>query len=206
MRKKTERETIELPSKIGSMNNNERIVFGKRVVSGEVPKEFIHSENKKIIAISLIVLFGISVTFGLLFSYQPPHSTSPAATPADTVYYGNEYTVSESGHDTFGLWLGTATTVWTFGYDTSVGQFVLNGNSFFSATETHAWYGSASIDGTTNTPTISELSSSTQYTISGSTGTIINNVVAQSNDMVGTYGYLLGQSSTEIFFVIPLDD
>jgi len=117
------------------------------------------------------------------------------------VYYGNE-----SGHDILGLWLGTVSTLWTFGYDTSVGQFVLNGNSFFTTSHGNPWYGSAVIDGSTNSPTVTESSSSTEYTISGSTGTIINNVVAAGNNEVGTYGYTLGQQATEVFLVIPLDE
>ncbi len=198
-------EANEFSVRLGSMDNNERIVFGKRVVSGEGIRAQIRSENKQLVAISLVILFGVGVTFGVLFSYHPP-STSSLATPADTVYYGNEYYVNESGYDALGLWLGTVNTLWTFGYDTSVGQFVLNGNTFFSTSHSNPWYGSAVVDGSTNTPTTTDLSSSTQYTISGSTGTIINDVVAAGNYEVGTYGYTLGQQPAEILFVVPLDE
>ena len=203
-RKRISVEINEIAERHGSTDNGERIVFGKRVVSDDGIKAQIHAENSQLITISSVVLFGVMVTFGFLFSYQPD-STPTAAIPA-TVYYGNEYYVNYSGYDSLGLWLGSVSTVWTFAYDTSVGQFVLNGNSFFAATTSHPWYGSASINGDTNTATSTYLHAAVSFTIGGTSNTIINKVVSAGNYEVGTYGYLLGQSSLEVFFVVPLDE
>ena len=185
---------------------NEKYPTGKReerVVSINT-HEKIDKENAKIIAISIVFLFAISISIGILFEVQPT-VTNMIETP-NTIYYGNEWQVNYSGYDIFHLKLGELYTTWTFVYNTNGGSFVLDGNTFFNSYITHAWFSSASINGQSITSTSSDLHATVDFSISDFSGTLINKVIPEGDNEVGAYGYLAGSSMSETFIFIPTFD
>lgn len=184
----------------------EKYITGKREerVITTKPYENINKENAKIMAISIVFLFAISISIGILFEVQPT-VTNMGESP-NTIYYGNEWQVNYSGYDIFHLKLGELYTTWTFAYNTNVGSFVLDGNTFFNSYITHAWFSSASINGQSITSTASDLHASVDFSIADFSGTLINKVIPEGDNEVGAYGYLVGSSQSETFIFIPTFD
>jgi hypothetical protein len=166
--------------------------------------EKIDKENGKIIAISIVFLFAISISIGILFEVRPT-ATNMVEKP-NTIYYGNEWQVDYSEYDFFHLKLGELYTTWTFVYNTNGGSFVLDENTFFHSYITHAWFSSASINGQSITSSASDLHATVDFSISDFSGTLISKVIPEGDNEVGVYGYLAGSSISETFIFIPTFD
>lgn len=176
----------------------------ERVVRNSI-KDRIRAENRLLFAAGVVLLV---VVLSLVWVMMPAahNGTGQRATPSAYVP-GNYYTATWQENDVWGWCIGQVNAQWNWEDNTGNGQFVLNENTYFHNWANHPWWGSASITGTSSSPATNALNSETSYQITTASGTIVLNVVQVTglSNEVGVQAYILGQSTSTVFYFIPVE-